>query len=75
MRLVPGEFPPVVAQFYTSIFRNSEILSVARYGKVGPGPEGQAMTINFVLEGQEFVALNGGPEFTFSEAVSFHISC
>ncbi len=62
-------------QFYTSIFSNSKMLNVTRYGAAGPGPEGQAMTVNFELEGQEFVALNGGPEFKFSEAVSFQVSC
>jgi predicted 3-demethylubiquinone-9 3-methyltransferase (glyoxalase superfamily) len=63
------------AEFYTSIFPNSKIVEVARYGSAGPRPEGTVMTVNFVLDGQEFVALNGGPEFTFSEAISFQISC
>lgn len=63
------------ATFYTSIFQNSRILDVARYGAAGPRPEGMVMTVNFELDGQEFVALNGGPEFTFDEAISFQVSC
>ena len=63
------------ADFYTSLFKNSRIVSVSRYGEGGPGPQGTAMTVNFVLEGQEFIALNGGPEFTFSPAVSFFVDC
>ena len=63
------------AEFYTAIFPNSKIIDVTRYGPTGPGPEGSAMTVTFVLDGQEYVALNGGPEYTFSEAVSFQISC
>ena len=63
------------ATFYASIFPNSSIGQIARYGSAGPGPEGSVMTINFELEGQEFVGLNGGPEFTFDEAISFQISC
>ncbi len=63
------------ATFYTSIFENSRILHVARYGKAGPRPEGMVMTVSFELDGQEFVALNGGPEFTFNEAISFQVSC
>jgi predicted 3-demethylubiquinone-9 3-methyltransferase (glyoxalase superfamily) len=63
------------ATFYTSIFPNSRILDVARYGSAGPRPEGTVMTVSFELDGQEFVALNGGPEFTFSEAISFQVSC
>ncbi len=63
------------AAFYTSIFRNSRILHVARYGKAGPRPEGLVMTVSFELDGQEFVALNGGPEFRFNEAISFQVSC
>lgn len=61
--------------FYTSVFKDSKILSVAKYGKEGPGPEGTVMTAKFMIEGQEFVALNGGPQFTFSEAISFVINC
>ena len=63
------------ANFYTSVFPNSKILEVARYGSAGPRPEGTVMTVNFELDGQEFVALNGGPDFTFSEAVSFQVNC
>ncbi len=63
------------AAFYTSVFRNSRILDVARFGKAGPRPEGMVMTVSFELDGQEFVALNGGPEFTFNEAISFQVSC
>lgn len=61
--------------FYLSIFEDSRILTHARYGEVGPGPEGSIMTIEFELQGQKFVALNGGPHFTFSEAVSFVVTC
>lgn len=63
------------AEFYTSVFENSGILHLARYGKAGPRPEGSVMTVNFELNGQEFVGLNGGPEFTFNEAVSFQVMC
>jgi len=63
------------ATFYTSLFENSRILEVARYGAAGPRPEGMVMTVSFELEGQRFVALNGGPDFRFTEAVSFAISC
>jgi predicted 3-demethylubiquinone-9 3-methyltransferase (glyoxalase superfamily) len=63
------------ADFYTSLFKNSRIVSVSRYGEGGPGPKGSAMTVNFELEGQEFIALNGGPEFTFSPAISFFVDC
>lgn len=61
--------------FYTSVFKDSKILIVAKYGKEGLGPEGTVMTAKFMIEGQEFVALNGGPQFTFSEAISFVINC
>ena len=61
--------------FYISIFKNSKILSVTRYGEAGPGPEGTVMTAKFALNGQEFVALNGGPQFTFTEAISFVVNC
>ncbi len=57
------------ANFYTSVFEDSKILGITRYGDAGPGPEGTVLTVIFELRGQEFVALNGGPEFTFSEAV------
>ena len=62
-------------KFYTSVFRNSRIESVTRYGDVGPGPKGSAMTVAFELEGQKFVALNGGPAFKFTEAISFVVNC
>jgi predicted 3-demethylubiquinone-9 3-methyltransferase (glyoxalase superfamily) len=61
--------------FYISIFNNSKILSVNRYGEGGPGPKGRAMTATFQLDGQEFTALNGGPQFTFTEAISFYVDC
>jgi predicted 3-demethylubiquinone-9 3-methyltransferase (glyoxalase superfamily) len=61
--------------FYTSIFKNSKIGSVARYGEEGPGPKGRVMTMTFQLDGQEFMALNGGPHFTFSPAISFFVNC
>jgi predicted 3-demethylubiquinone-9 3-methyltransferase (glyoxalase superfamily) len=63
------------ARFYTSIFEKSRILSVARYGDAGPGPKGSAMTVAFELEGQEFLALNGGPQFKFTEAISLLVTC
>jgi len=61
--------------FYISIFKDSKIVSVTRYGEAGPGPKGTVMTAKFVLNGQEFVALNGGPQFTFTEAISFVVNC
>lgn len=61
--------------FYVSIFKNSKILSVTRYGDAGPGPKGTVMSATFQLEGQNFYALNGGPEYTFTPAVSFFVSC
>jgi predicted 3-demethylubiquinone-9 3-methyltransferase (glyoxalase superfamily) len=63
------------AEFYVSIFPNSKVLDVARYGSAGPRDEGTVMTVTFELDGQTFVALNGGPDFTFNEAVSFQVSC
>ncbi|MDX6515301.1 MAG: hypothetical protein QOH73_967 [Gaiellaceae bacterium] len=63
------------AEFYTSVFPNSRIVEVARYGSAGPRPEGTVMAVRFELEGQEFVALNGGPQFTFDEAISFQVGC
>ena len=63
------------AEFYTSIFPNSRIVDVARYGEAGPRDAGTVMVVKFELDGQEFVALNGGPEFTFDEAISFQIDC
>jgi len=61
--------------FYVSVFKTSRILSVSRYGEAGPGPRGTVMTANFELNGQEFVALNGGPQYTFSPATSFVVHC
>jgi predicted 3-demethylubiquinone-9 3-methyltransferase (glyoxalase superfamily) len=61
--------------FYTSIFPNSRIVSVTRYGEVGPGPQGSLMTASFELDGQEFMALNGGPSFTFSQGISLFVGC
>jgi len=61
--------------FYVSIFKNSKIVSVSRYGEGGPGPAGSVMTGTFQLEGQEFMALNGGPHFKFTEAISLFVSC
>ena len=63
------------ANFYLSVFKNSKILNTARYSEVGPGPKGTVMTVEFELDGQEFVALNGGPQFKFTEAVSFVVNC
>src|SRR5437016_14438611 len=63
------------AEFYVSIFKNSKILNVSRYGDAGPGPKGSVMVVNFQLAGQEFTALNGGPLFKFSEAFSFVVNC
>jgi predicted 3-demethylubiquinone-9 3-methyltransferase (glyoxalase superfamily) len=61
--------------FYTAIFKNSKIGSVSRYGEGGPGPQGSVMTATFELDGQEFMALNGGLLFTFTEAISFFVNC
>jgi len=61
--------------FYVSIFGNARVLGVTRYGEAGPGPKGSVMTASFVLEGQEFIALNGGPHFKFNQAVSFVVNC
>jgi predicted 3-demethylubiquinone-9 3-methyltransferase (glyoxalase superfamily) len=63
------------ARLYTSVFPSSKIGRIARYGSAGPRPEGTVMTVSFELGGQEFLALNGGPEYTFSEAVSFQVFC
>jgi len=62
-------------KLYTSVFRNSKILSTTRYGDAGPGVKGSLMTANFELEGQEFVALNGGPSFNFSQGISLFVGC
>jgi predicted 3-demethylubiquinone-9 3-methyltransferase (glyoxalase superfamily) len=63
------------AHFYVSIFKNSKILGISRYGEQGPGPKGSVMVVAFQLDGQEFNALNGGPQFTFSPAISFVVNC
>ena len=61
--------------FYVSIFKNSKVLEVVRYGEAGPGPKGSVMTCTFRVEGQEFIALNGGPHFKFTEAISLFVTC
>jgi len=63
------------AHFYTSVFPNSKVTAVSHYGEAGPRPAGTVLTVAFELDGEPFTALNGGPEFTFSEAVSFVIDC
>jgi predicted 3-demethylubiquinone-9 3-methyltransferase (glyoxalase superfamily) len=63
------------ANFYTSVFPNSRIVDVTRYGAAGPRPEGMVMTVSFELDGRKFVALNGGPNYTFSEAISLQVGC
>jgi len=63
------------ANFYVSLFKNSRIVNIARYGDAGPGPKGTAMSATFELAGQRFIALNAGPQFKFSEAISFFINC
>jgi len=63
------------ATFYTSVFPSSRIGEVSRYGDAGPRPAGTVMTVAFELDGQPFIALNGGPDFTFSEAISFQVAC
>ena len=63
------------ANFYASIFPNSAVGRITRYGEAGPGPAGSVMTVEFQLEGQTFVALNGGPHFNFTEAISFVVNC
>jgi predicted 3-demethylubiquinone-9 3-methyltransferase (glyoxalase superfamily) len=63
------------ANFYTSIFKNSKVGRITRYGEAGPEPKGTAMSVTFQLEGQEFMALNGGPQFKFTEAISFFVNC
>jgi len=60
---------------YVSIFKNSKVVSVTRYGDAGPGAKGTVMTVAFQLEGQDFVALNGGPQFKFNEAISLVVNC
>lgn len=61
--------------FYTSIFKNSKVGNVVRYGEAGPGPKGSVMSATFEIEGQEFYALNGGPVFNFTPAISFFVKC
>jgi predicted 3-demethylubiquinone-9 3-methyltransferase (glyoxalase superfamily) len=61
--------------FYVSIFKNSKVGSVTRYGDAGPGPKGTVMSATFQLDGQDFFALNGGPLFKFTEAISFFVNC
>jgi len=63
------------ANFYVSIFKNSKILNISRYADSGPGPKGSVMVVKFQLNGQEFMALNGGPAFKFTEAISFLVNC
>jgi predicted 3-demethylubiquinone-9 3-methyltransferase (glyoxalase superfamily) len=63
------------ANFYVSIFKNSKIRTVSRYGEAGPGPKGKVMVVTFQLEGEEFIALNGGPLFKFTEAISLSVNC
>ena len=63
------------ANFYVSVFKNSKILSVTRYGDTGPGPKGSVMVASFELDGQKFNALNGGPIFKFTEAISLVVNC
>jgi predicted 3-demethylubiquinone-9 3-methyltransferase (glyoxalase superfamily) len=61
--------------FYVSIFKNSKVVGVSRYGDAGPGPKGSVMTATFELEGQRFIALNGGPTFSFTPAISLFVNC
>jgi predicted 3-demethylubiquinone-9 3-methyltransferase (glyoxalase superfamily) len=63
------------ANFYISIFKNSKMGKISRYGDAGPGPNGSAMSVTFQIEGQEFFALNGGPQFKFTPAISFFVNC
>jgi predicted 3-demethylubiquinone-9 3-methyltransferase (glyoxalase superfamily) len=63
------------ANFYVSIFKNSKITAVSRYGEAGPGPKGSVVVVGFELDGQSFTALNGGPMFTFTEAISMIVHC
>jgi predicted 3-demethylubiquinone-9 3-methyltransferase (glyoxalase superfamily) len=63
------------ANFYASVFANSKIVNICRYGEAGPGPKGSVMTVEFRPEGQDFIALNGGPQFRFTEAISFSVNC
>jgi predicted 3-demethylubiquinone-9 3-methyltransferase (glyoxalase superfamily) len=63
------------ANFYASIFTNSKVGEITRYGDTGPGPKDSVLTVSFELEGQQFTALNGGPHFKFTEAISLHVAC
>ena len=63
------------ANYYVSIFQNSKIVKISRYGEAGPGPKGSVMTVEFQLDGQNFIALNGGPLFKFTEAISLVVNC
>jgi predicted 3-demethylubiquinone-9 3-methyltransferase (glyoxalase superfamily) len=63
------------ANFYVSLFKNSKILTISRYGDAGPGPKGSVMVVKFQLDGQEFLALNGGPHFSFTPAISLMVNC
>jgi len=63
------------AKLYVSLFKNSKVGSISRYGDAGPGPKGSAMMVNFQLDGQEFMALNGGPQFKFTPAISLFVNC
>jgi predicted 3-demethylubiquinone-9 3-methyltransferase (glyoxalase superfamily) len=63
------------ANFYASLFEDSKITDVTRYGEAGPGEPGSVMVVNFQLAGQDFIALNGGPQFRFTEAVSLFVNC
>lgn len=63
------------ANFYVSVFKNSKIVKISCYGEAGPRPAGSVLTVDFQLDGQDFIALNGGSEFKFSEAISFSVDC
>ena len=63
------------ANYYVSIFKNSKVREITRYGEAGPGQKGSVMTVEFELDGQPFIALNGGPHFKFTEAISFSVDC
>ena len=63
------------AKFYTSVFKNSKIGNIRRWGDAGPGPKGSVLLVNFQLEGQDFMVLNGGPQFKFNEAISLSVDC
>jgi predicted 3-demethylubiquinone-9 3-methyltransferase (glyoxalase superfamily) len=65
----------LAAEFYVSVFPNSKITHVTLYGDTGPGPAGTVFTVQFELDGQEYLALNGGPQFTFDEAISLMVNC